>query len=296
MLTLKDIGQYVVLAEELNFRRAANRLHISQPTLSETVKRIEKALGTTLIVRTTRSSHLTEAGRLLLERGEALLSESEHLETELRAIGTGRLAQLRVGAVYPAMRALVPRALQDTLQKFPRVRVNLQAMVSHAQVRALRGGHLDLGILRTRKPPEGFQSEPLANEPLHLAISNQLAGDNESFDIGDFQDWPLIMTPRKRNPEFYDRILSSFSTYYWNPIEVVEAGDIYSQVALVSAGVGIAMHPRLFIDEERSDIRAVATGYKLDIPLQIVYRKEHYSDAIASLVASTKNQAACIIG
>jgi DNA-binding transcriptional LysR family regulator len=108
VLALRDLQQFVVLAEELNFRPAAERLLISQPTLTQTLQRLERQLATTLVERSTRKSHLTEAGEALLQGAALLLEDARRLQEEVLSVGAGMRRQLRVGSVDPAMREPVP--------------------------------------------------------------------------------------------------------------------------------------------------------------------------------------------
>ncbi len=123
MLSVRELECLVVLADELSFTRAASRLQVSQPTLSQMVKGIEQNLGFRVVDRTTRSSRLTPAGDVLVEGARGLLADLRHIEDTSRDVAEGRTAQLELGSVNPALRLLVPRLLRRVREKHPSLRV-----------------------------------------------------------------------------------------------------------------------------------------------------------------------------
>jgi DNA-binding transcriptional LysR family regulator len=289
VLTLRDLEQFVVLAEELNFRLAAERLHVSQPTLSQTLQRLERYLGSTLIERTTRSSHLSEAGWALLEGAELLLADARSLEGEVRDVGRGMHRELRVGAVNPAMRALVPRTLRAVHAAFPDVRIKLQPMSSFALVRSLREGRIKLAIVRTVEPVVGFVAVPLMKDPLFalLPAEHPLAR-REQVRLRDLSGEAFVMAPRARNPDFHDELVSLYRRRGCSPGSIIEVSGLHSQLALIGAGMGIAVQSVLYLDPGREDVAFVPVGDRLSIPLQLLVPEGDDSDLIRCFVQAAR--------
>jgi LysR family transcriptional regulator, benzoate and cis,cis-muconate-responsive activator of ben and cat genes len=271
MFSLSDLNQYVVLAEELNFRLAADRLHVSQPTLTQTLQRLERQFGSTLIERSTRKSHLTEAGRALYEGAEFLLGDAQKLETEVRSVGAGMRRELRVGAVNPAMGSLMPQVLQAVHRSFPDVRISLQPMASFALMRALRDGRLDIAIVRTADSVPGFVATKLMNDPLLAVLpSAHPLASRDQISLAELSGESFIMAPRSRNPAFHDELVSLYHRRGCSPAQFIESNGLHSQLALVGAEVGVAVQSVLYRDLGREDIVFVPVGENLEIPLQVL--------------------------
>lgn len=271
MLVLRDLEQFVVLADELNFRHAAARLHISQPTLTQTIQRLERFVGSSLIERTTRQSRLTEAGQTLARGARLLLRDAETLARDVRHVAAGRRRQLRLGAVNPALRRMVPNVLHDVHTQYPDLRISLHPMASHQQLRALRESRIDIAIVRTAESLPGFVSEILMHEPLFAVLPSDhaLAGQS-SVDLEQLNGLDFVMAPRDRNPEFYDELISLYTRRNCSPSTITEADNMHAQLALVGAGVGVAVQPLLFVDRDRSDIVFRPVNEELRIPLQLL--------------------------
>ncbi|WP_165976856.1 LysR family transcriptional regulator [Arthrobacter nitrophenolicus] len=291
MLSLRDLQQYVVLAEELNFRLAADRLHISQPTLTQTLQRLERHFGATLIERSTRKSHLTEAGRTLYEGAELLLGDAKRLDAEVRSVGAGMRRELRVGAVNPAMGSLMPQVLQAVHRSFPDVRISLQPMASFALMRALRDGRLDIAVVRTSDSVPGFVATELMNDALLAVLpSAHPLATREQISVAELSGEPFIMAPRSRNPAFHDELVSLYHRRGCSPSQFIESNGLHSQLALVGAEVGVAVQSVLYRDPGREDIVFVPVGENLEIPLQVL-TQETDSDLIKCFIAAAQVRA-----
>ncbi|MFC9334269.1 LysR substrate-binding domain-containing protein [Arthrobacter sp. NPDC057009] len=291
MLSMRDLEQYLVLAEELNFRLAADRLHVSQPTLTQTLQRLERLLGSTLIERSTRKSHLTEAGRTLYEGAELLLGDAKKLEIEVRNVGAGMRRELRVGAVNPAMGSLMPQILQAVHRSYPDVRISLQPMASFALMRALRDGRLDIAIVRTADSVPGFVATELMNDALLavLPAAHPLAS-REKIKLAELSGESFIMAPRSRNPAFHDELVSLYHRRGCSPSQFIESNGLHSQLALVGAEVGVAVQSVLYRDLGREDIVFVAVGENLEIPLQVL-TQDTDSELIRCFIAAAQVRA-----
>lgn len=292
MLALRDLQQFLVLAEELNFSHAAERLHVSQPTLTQTIQRLERQCGAKLLERSTRNSRLTDAGQALLRGATILVRDAEALEKEVRAVGSGKYRHLRVGAVNPAMRRLVPGVLHTVHAQFPDLRISLHPLASHSQISALRESRLDLAIVRTSVPIPGFTSDVLMHEPLFAVVPSDhpLAG-SPRVRLGQLSGLDFVMAPRERNPEFYDDLVALYAKYSCVPGQIVEADNMHAQLALVGAGIGVAVQPLLFVDRDREDVVFLPLEESLGIPLQILYPEGDRSDVLQAFMTAAREQA-----
>ena len=152
-MELRHLRYFVAVAEELSFRRAAEKLHLAQPPLSAQIKSLEAELGVRLFERTTRSVSLTHAGRVLLEEARLVLGASVQAERRAKEAEHGLTGTLRVGMIAPAANAWLAGVLRVFRQRFPAVQLSLFDLTSPEQLRRLRANELDAGLLR---PPIGF--------------------------------------------------------------------------------------------------------------------------------------------
>lgn len=296
MLSVRELECLVVLADELSFTRAASRLQVSQPTLSQMVKGIEQNLGFRVVDRTTRSSRLTPAGDVLVEGARGLLADLRHIEDTSRDVAEGRTAQLELGSVNPALRLLVPRLLRRVREKHPSLRVTLHPLDTHTQLRLLADGQLDVGILRAPTPPPGLDSAVLLHEPLYavLGAEHPLAS-RESVSLASLDQATFVMASRGRNPYFYDELISLYRLHECSPARIIEADDMYAQLALVSAGFGVSVQPLLFVDPHRSDVVFVPVEEHLSLPLVIMWRKNAMSRILRFTCSAAQAEAAAIL-
>lgn len=296
MLRLIDLQHFLVLSEELNFRLAAERLYTSQPTLSQTLQRLEQQLGTTLIERTTRSSHLTAAGETLFAGAKFLLKDAENLKADVRSVGLGLRRQIRVGAVNTAMQSLLPQVLRSVHTAFPDIRLGLQPMSSFTLMRQLREGRLDIAIVRTANELPGYKSVPLMQDPLLavLPTAHQLA-DATHLQISELDGETFIMAPRSRNPEFYDELNSLYRRNGCTPEHILEVNGLHSQMALVGAGVGVTVQSTLYRDPGREDLVFIPVDDTLGIPLKVLHQDNEMSEPVEHFVQAALKRASQLI-
>ena len=170
-MELRQLRYFVAVAEELHFRRAAARLHISQPPLSQQIAALESELGVTLLARTRRRVALTPAGAAFLREARAILQGVDTAADTARAIGAGQEGVLRVSFVGSALLSIVPAIVQGFRAARPRVQIELRERSSTEQLAAVRGGSADIGLLRPPLDPDHeLVSELVLREPTVAAL------------------------------------------------------------------------------------------------------------------------------
>lgn len=236
---------FVAVAEEKSFTRAAEKLMIAQSPLSQQIKKLEHELGVELFTRTTRSVQLTHAGSVFYERARLLLERSEEAMADTRSAAEGRLGRLSLGftgaATYELLPALV-RAFQD---RNPNVQLDLHSeMLTPAQVDGLLEGRLDVGVLRPPVSAEGLTVEVLREEPLVVAMPTQhaLAGAR-TLSLADLAEEPFISYPSNPPSSVYSIVVEAYRRAGFVPTVRQELAETASMVAMVAAGMGIALVP-----------------------------------------------------
>jgi DNA-binding transcriptional LysR family regulator len=285
-----DFVKFVALAEELNFRRAAERLKISQPSVTGALQRLELELGVRLLDRGARRSTLTPAGELLLEGTRSALRDAEALTRDVRDVGHGRLHQLRIGAIEPALRYLVPPALAALRLQHPRLSIDLQTLTSEKVVDRVGSGRIDIGLARVTSSPKGIASKIVMHEPLVAVLPAAHASTcRNGIGIDELTKGPFVMnsfglgrTAHGDHPDLRHINGCVLS-------ETIEKNGLDSQLALIAAGIGVTVQSSLSADYARDDLAfvAVRTAH-ICPPLQILYRSGDASQLIQEFVQFTR--------
>src|SRR3954468_12014159 len=201
---LRRLGYFVAVAEERNFTRAAERLHVAQPALSRQVRLLEEELGVELLRRTTHEVELTAAGALLLERGSALLGDADALWRGVRRLAAGELGTIRLAYGASSGYETAPKLLTALAERLPELVVETQVLATPAILAGVAGGSLDAGIVRCAPAGEVLRREPqgvLVHPDHPLAAS-------EAIGVDELRDELILIHPRAENPGHYDALLS----------------------------------------------------------------------------------------
>ncbi|MEV6767118.1 LysR substrate-binding domain-containing protein [Nocardia sp. NPDC051030] len=242
---LRHLRYFLAVADELHFGRAAARLHIAQPALTQQIQRLETLLGTRLFDRTSRSVALTAAGTVLRERATALLGHADRDLAEITRIGQGGQGTLYLGFV-PSVLPLEPlRAVRDFRDRFPLVDVDLvEGFTSHLMER-LATGSLDMAIVRDPDDTPGTETVPLITEPFVAILPADHPDANRPTITGaELATNPFVFFPRIAGPRAHDRNLSPLLESGHRPHIVQEATNWTILLYLVAAGLGVTIAPR----------------------------------------------------
>jgi DNA-binding transcriptional LysR family regulator len=241
---LRKLRYFVVLAEELHFGRAAQRLHITQPPLSMAIQALEDELGVRLFVRTPRRVDLTHAGSTFLEQARALLARAGEAIELARAADRGEVGRLRIGFMSATIYTLLPPVLRVFAARFPAVRLELRELTL-PQLRALlRNGDLDVGFLRPPVDEVELDCETLLREPLVVALprGHPLA-KLKRIPVRRLGAEPFVMFRREPGLVLHDLVLRFCLQAGFTPRAAQEAAQTHAVVGLVSAGIGVALVP-----------------------------------------------------
>lgn len=271
---LRQLRAFIAVAEELHFGRAAERLALTQPPLSQQIKGLEEALGVRLFDRTRRSVALSGVGRDLLPAVRRLLADLEALRPQALRLARGEEGALSLAFVSSADYGILPPLLRAFAERYPRVRVDLLEATSDMQIEELLAGRIDAGLMIPPIAPR-FASqtvyEPLQREPLVVALAataelaalgapHDSASASAQRDVSSplhaaaLADLPLIIFPRRFAPAFYDIIMRCFERAGVVPRIGQEARQMQTIVSLVSAGMGVALVPRSLRNLRRTGV------------------------------------------
>lgn len=243
-MELKHLRAFVVLAEELHFGRAAQRLSVVQPALSMQIKGLEQELGVRLLERNRHSVSLTEAGRVFLPQARATLHQAAHAADVARACGRGEIGRVRLGFVSSVLPQLLPTLIRSVHERFPRIELELKDLPGPDQARALQDGQLDFGLMRLPVAYTGIHTRCVLQESFVLALPNGHAlAARHSVRPEDLQQVPILVLGRRYAPGFYDELMRALSEQGLTPLIASELGEFTTMLALVAAGLGVGLLP-----------------------------------------------------
>ncbi|HSV82501.1 MAG TPA: LysR family transcriptional regulator [Ramlibacter sp.] len=249
--------QFVAVAEELHFGRAARRLHMTQPPLTQAIAQLERLLEVRLFERSKRSVQLTAAGEALLPAARELLARAQSLPAQARAAAAGETGRLRLAFVSTVGFALLPQWLRGWRAQQPQVQMDLIEATGDVQLPALERGEIDAGFM-LHSPgfaPAGLAHLPVAREPLVLALpeAHPLAAAPRLSLAAALQE-PLVIFPRRIVPSLHDAIFGMYHAAGREPRVVQEAIQMQTIVNLVSGGLGVAWVPDSVRQFQRSGV------------------------------------------
>jgi DNA-binding transcriptional LysR family regulator len=244
-MELRHLRYFVAVAEELHFRRAAERLHVAQPAVSEQVRKLEDELGVRLLNRTQRSVSLTDAGHAMLHESRRVLVQAERAMAAARDTRSCAETRLRVGYLADSLPTVVPRALQELRRTMPNLQVLLETGASRKLIEELRAGHLDAAVVSLPAPVAGLQRTVLGDQAAVVAMPVMHSHATEdSVDLELLAPERIILLPREINPAFYDGVLSVCRDASISP-DIAHTQEARVELALlaVSSGAGLAILP-----------------------------------------------------
>ncbi|MBP1846044.1 DNA-binding transcriptional LysR family regulator [Rhizobium petrolearium] len=239
MMDIRSMACFVAVAEELHFRRAAERLHLTQPSLSQRIRALEFEVGTDLFARDRRSVTLTPAGQAFLEPARRAIENAKVAKQQALRAMRGEVGRLRLGFTVIAFYGVLPEAVRAFRHQYPQVEVELFEMNSPSLETALMTGTIDLAVLHPPLANPDLAIRGLPDEPLVLALpSGHPLASRAEIRIADLAEEPLLIAPRGIGPSIYDRVIALFQVEGISPHIVQEVTPMTTLAGLVAAGVG----------------------------------------------------------
>ncbi len=263
MIELRLWRQFSALAEELHFGRAATRLHMTQPPLTQAIQGLERQIGVVLFLRTRRSVALTPAGAALLAPVRRLLAAADELPRVAQAAAAGLAGQLRLAFVSNIAYGPLPEWLRGFRQARPEVALQLREATLDVQLAAFDADEIDAGFVlhAPGAVPPGFAAWRAQDEPLVMALpASHPAAGPATLKLADVAAEPLVIFPRPIAPSLFDAVLAAYRAQGATPHIAQEAIQMQTIVNLVSAGMGVAWVPASVMQLQRPGVvyRAVA--------------------------------------
>jgi DNA-binding transcriptional LysR family regulator len=294
-MELRHLNYFIAVAEELHFSRAAERLCISQPPLSQQIRSLEDELGVKLFERTKRHVQLTEAGNVLLEYSYLVLAQLEQAIEATQRVGRGEVGRLSIGFVGSATYTVLPEILSAFRAQFPAVELQLRELTTAQQIQALHHKQVDIGIVRSAISEPDLSVELLLPELLVLALpeAHPLSAQTE-VSLSTLADELFILFPAKMGPVFYEQIIHSCQQAGFRPKVAQEAVQMQTIIGLVAAGLGIAIVPASLQNFYRNGV--IYRPLQEQIPqtgLYLAWRQHDSSPVISAFLNLARKTAKC---
>ncbi len=293
-MELRHLRYFTAVAEELNFRRAAEKLHIAQPPLSKQIGDLEKELDVQLFRRTRRRVELTEAGRVFLAEARLTLEQAEQAARAAQRASRGEIGRLVVGFVMSATCTVLPEALRLFRARYPHVELIIEETTTGQGIEDLHNKRTHLAFLRLPLRDKALRFETVLQEPLILALyEGHPLANKPQISVRMLADEPFIIFPRDQGSGFFDQIVSFCHRAGFSPKVVQEATQMQTILSLVASGLGVALIP--------ASVQSLQTGgvvYKALVErapktgIAVAWRPEGISPALSEFLGVVREIAA----
>lgn len=256
---IKQLYLFLAVAEEENFGRAAKRLGMSQPPLTEQIKILEQSLKLTLFERSRRGTKLSASGKAILPHVQKFVVQMSSLEKIVREVAHGQSGVIHIGAITSAMFEVVPVFLEHFKQRYPNVTVFVDEIDSAEAITSLSSGELDLAFVRVEgEVGMGLSTFPLTEDKLGVALPlNHPMGEAMCISLRDLKEEAFVMSSRRVNPTYFDLLTSACRNHGFNPRILYEVRSVTAQIAYVSCGQGVALVPMSMVSMIPSNVKLV---------------------------------------
>lgn len=295
-MELRHLRYFVAVAQELHFGRAAQKLAMAQPPLSQQIQQLEDELGVKLFERTKRHVELTPAGQLFLEQVQSILAQLEQASEAARRVGRGEVGRLEIGYVYSATLQLLPPFIEAFREQYKDIQLELYEKTTLQQLQALEEKRIQLGFIRgpldeAVRKRDDLEFEVIAKEHLLVALShNHPLAALSCVPLKELANESLIIFPRYTNPGHYEQIITLCREAGFIPHVSQELAQLHTILGLVAVGMGMAFVPS---SAQTLGLHGVVCR-ELDVAtpvleLVMVWRKDNFSPVLKAFLNLTRH-------
>jgi DNA-binding transcriptional LysR family regulator len=254
-MELKHLTSFIAVAEQLSFVRAADRLYLSQPALTGQIQKLEEELGVQLLARNRRSVKLTDAGKVFLAEARATLWRARQAADRAQKAARGEIGRLRIGFVSSAALEIVPGIVVAFRKQHPDVTLDLMNLRTVSQVKKLIDKTLDIGFLRLPLSNDQLRTTVIHREHFLLVLpKGHPRARDKQVHVAHLRNERFVAYGRRWAPGFFDSVIQMCLKEGFSPNIVQETGEMYTAVALVAAGAGIAILPKSVVLAQSKNI------------------------------------------
>ncbi|TVZ16613.1 LysR family transcriptional regulator [Maribacter sp. MAR_2009_72] len=276
-IELRHLTYFLAVAQELHFRKAAEKLFISQPGLSRQIKQMEEILETQLFERNKKKVSLTPAGHYLKKEVTYIFNHLEKVERQLKLVGDGNSGELRIGFLGSAMQEVIPKLLLKIKEVYPNVKSSLEELTNTAQVDAVLNDRLDMGFVRLSRVPNTLRMETVFKDTFSLVLPERYPMITREFEgMHQFSNDEFILFSQAYSPLYYDTIMSICQDAGFIPKVSHKSVHAHTIFKLVENRMGIAIVPTALQNGFQMRVKFIELK---NIPqraeLSVIWKKEH---------------------
>ncbi|MFZ4618391.1 MAG: LysR family transcriptional regulator [Rectinemataceae bacterium] len=289
---LRHLRYFLAVAEELNFRRAAEMLYITQPPLTRQVQELEQELGVTLFDRLGKKIKLTSAGEFLRREARLLLDRADEIKRLVKATEEGEQSRLRLGFIESALHSFLPGVLSDLRERKPEISFELFEMTTEEQVDALLHDRLDAGFIRNWGQVEELEYTKIIDETFVAIYSRKLSKSNDASSLEELARLPFISFSRAKAPGLVGRIDEIFAINNLRPRHIFDGGGLETILKILFMGLGWAILPWYTVShatEVKELVHFEIPNMKKKTEIGVAWPKGKTSMAVKSLLDSMQD-------
>jgi DNA-binding transcriptional LysR family regulator len=282
----RHLRYFIAVAEELNFRRAADRLHVAQPAVTRQIKSLEAALQVQLLERTKHHVKLTQAGQVMLDRSRVVLHELEDMVRVTRRVARGELGTLRIGFISFVAYEYLPRMVRAFRAAYPHVGIELQEFLVMQQFETVLEGKTDVAVLRPlyEDPRVATKTTFRSRFIVALPAGHPLLRKRQ-VRMTDLANEEFVTLPKRQGPSFHAQIMGFCQRAGFEPAVVREASDGQAVIGLVGAGMGVAVVPESVAKLNTAGVQyRVVAGLPETAEIVLAWRKNNTNEALKKFV------------
>ena len=258
MIEVRQARYFLAVAETLHFGRAAERLAMSQPPLSQAILQLERQLGVALFDRSGRKVTLTETGRVFAAECRTLLAAAQHAQEVATQAEAGLAGTLRVGVVTSALSEPLLSTLAAFRHERPRVDLQITEVDTPSGQQALLRHQIDIAVIRPSTPVRGLRIQPWRHDEFVIALPPghpHAGGDPGPVHLAHFADEPWVWLRREASPDYHDQLMAACRRAGFSPGIRHLANSIFTQLAMTAAGLGVTLVPNVSVHQIRPTAR-----------------------------------------
>ncbi len=277
-IELRHFKYFMAVAEELHFRKAADKLYISQPGLSRQIQQMEAILGASLFVRNKRNVELTEAGKYLYQEIQFIFNHLAEIQKHIQLIHKGLEGEIRIGFLGSAMQKIIPDLLFSMNQNYPEIRSSLEEMSNYDQLKAVLNHKLDLGFVRIENAPKNILMKPVCRDSFSLVLPENHVLTSKNFKhVAQVSHENFILFSIDYSSAYYYQIMSICEDKGFRPKVSHKAVDAQTIFKLVEMGLGVAIVP-------------TSLQYGYDLKVKFLEIKNIPQEAVLSAIWNKENR------
>jgi len=289
-MELRHLRYFIAVAEELHFGRAASRLSIAQPSLSQQIRELEEELGALLLERTKRSVALTDAGKVFLEAAQNVLVQVQEAKRAAQRANRGEVGQLVIGYISSSTYDLLPSMLRLYRERYPLVEVALREQTTQEQIRALEEGHIQVGLIRLPISTPMVHVEVVRREPIVCVLPEEhpLAA-REQIAVSLLAHEPFVLQSRQRGTGYHTQLMKLCLSSGFTPNIIQEVTEMHAIVGLVAAGIGVSLVP-LSTRNIRSQgvVYRKLEGVEIVTEMAVAWQRDTHSTVVQNFLTVAK--------